>query len=156
MPRLVQSTLVQGSPESWLELLRDESCIIPLASSAPTLSLRLLFGHDNLWARHDLVHGFFRTSWTSRVERLDPTDGVLVTQLNAALFASFRHEMRWESSGEGLVVRSDIMWEGGRPSLESLLSQAILRFPLSETEAPRLADSPTRRMTLDTRSFGAA
>lgn len=156
MSRLVQSTLVPETADAWLALLRDESRIVTLASNAPTLTLRLLTAPDTTWVRHELVHGFFRTSWTSRLEKLDTQAGVLVASLDGALFASFRHEMRWESTAEGLIVRSDLWWEGARPSLESILSQALVRFPSVPGQAPRFADKATVRMVIDARALGAA
>jgi len=156
MSRLVQSTLVPETADAWLALLREESRIVTLASNAPTLTLRLLPGPDATWVRHELMHGFFRTSWTSRLEKLDPQAGVLVAQAEGTLFSSFRHEMRWETSAEGLVVRSDLWWEGARPSLEGILSQALVRFPSAPGQAPRFADKATVRMVIDARALGAA
>lgn len=156
MPRLVQSTLVPGSASAWLDVLREESRTVALASAAPTLTLRLLPGHDAIWTRHELVHGFFRTSWTCRVETLDEASGVFLAKVEGTIFSAFRHEMRWETTAEGLIVRSDVSWEGARPSLEQILSQSLVRFPLPAGQAPAFADSPTRRMILDDRAFGAA
>jgi len=156
MPRLVQSTLVPGTAQAWLDLLREESRTVALASSAPTLTLRILPGHDASWVRHELVYGFFRTSWTSRIDQLDEAAGILVAQVEGTIFSSFRHEMQWETTTEGLVVRSDLAFEGARPSLEQLLSQSLVRFPVPEGQVPAFAESPTRRMILDDRAFGAA
>lgn len=156
MPRLVQSSLVPGSAAGWLGFLRDESRTVALASSTPTLTLRILPGPDAAWMRHELINGFFRTSWTSRIAQLDLDANRLVAESEGTIFLKFRHEMNWETSSEGLVVRSEISWEGARPSLERMLDQAILRFPLTAGQAPSFAESPTRRMIVEGRSFNAA
>ena len=156
MPRLVQSSLVPGSATSWLDLLRDESRTVALATSTPTLTMRIIQGHDASWVRHELLSGFFRTSWTSRIGLLDLDAGRFVAESEGTIFLKFRHEMAWEASSEGLSIRSEISWEGARPSLERMLDQAILRFPLAAGQAPSFAESPTRRMILDERAFNAA
>ena len=57
---------------------------------------------------------------------------------------------------EGLAIRSEIAWDGARPSLEQILNQAVLRFPLAPGQAPSFADSPTRRMLVGGQAFNAA
>jgi len=156
MPRLIQSTLVPGTAQAWLDLLHGEARTIPLASSVPTLSMRILAGHDASWVRHELMFGLFRTSWTSRIELFDREAGHLVAQVEGTIFTSFRHEMRWQSSVEGVVVNSDLWWEGARPSLEQILSQSLVRFPMPIGQAPSFAESPTRRMVIDDRAINAA
>ena len=156
MPRLVQSSLVPGSATSWLEVLRDESRTVAMASAAPTLTVRILPGLETSWMRHELLSGFFRTSWTSRIETLDLAAGRLVAHADGNIFASFHHEMHWESTPEGLAIRSEIAWDGARPSLEQILNQAVLRFPLPPGQAPSFADSPTRRMLVGGQAFNAA
>lgn len=146
MPRFAQSSLVPGSVDRWLEVLRDESRTVTLASSTPTLTLRILPGEEPLWVRHELLSGFFRTTWTSRIERFDPEAGKIVAQVQGNIFQSFRHEMTWRSTNEGVLIHSDISWEGARPSLEQILGKAILRFPLAPGQVPSFSDSPTRRM----------
>lgn len=148
MPRFAQSSLVPGSANRWLEVLRDESRTVTLASSTPTLTLRILPGDQPLWMRHELLSGFFRTTWTSRIERFDEAAGVIVAQVEGNIFQSFRHEMTWRTTNEGVLVHSDVSWEGARPSLEQILGQAILRFPLAPGQVPSFADSPTRRMVV--------
>lgn len=106
--------------------------------------------------RHELLSGFFRTSWTSRIELLDESAGRLVAQAEGNIFVRFRHEMNWESTAEGVVIRSDLAWEGARPSLEQILNLAVLRFPLAPGQTPSFADSPTRRMVIGGQAFNAA
>ncbi len=156
MSRLVQSSLVPGSAANWLDLLRDESRTVTLASSTPTLTMRIIQAGDVSWMRHELLSGFFRTSWTSRVSMLDLEAGKLVSESEATIFAKFRHEMVWEPSSEGLSIRSELSWEGARPSLERLLEQSILRFPQPAGQAPSFSESPTRRLVLNDRVVSAA
>lgn len=156
MPRLVQSSLVPGSATNWLGVLRDESRSVAMASSAPTLTLRILPGLQPSWVRHELLSGFFRTSWTSIIQEFNPEAARIVSQAEGNIFVRFRHELTWETTSEGLVVRSDISWEGARPSLEQILNQSILRFPIAPGQLPSFSESPTRRMLVAGQAFNAA
>ena len=150
MLRLLQSTLFPGNSTQWLDALKASSRIVALSSAHPTFLVALETRENELFVRHELVFGLFRTVWTSPAA-LDLGHRRLTCKGSSKHFQTIEQVLCWEESERGLSIQSELVWSGASSSLEDLILRSILRFPNTDL-TPSASERPTQRIAMEGQS----